>query len=106
MNRIAAFFKNNYYLLTSLLMFLSFPSYDVWILRGFPFFAWVALVPVFMYVRGKNLKETYFSSFIAGLAGKFLAYEWIGNFGASTSGGYAIEVAFIIPNRAGDSGFE
>ena len=57
MNKLLAYFKKHYYLLTSVLIFLSFPSYDVWFMKGFPFFAWIALVPLFMYVRGKSVKE-------------------------------------------------
>jgi apolipoprotein N-acyltransferase len=97
MNKLIAFFKKNYFLLTPFLMYLSFPSYDVWFLKGFPFFAWIALAPLFMYVRGKSVKEVYLSSFLAGLAGNFLAYEWIGNFGAAATGGYAVIVGFLIP---------
>jgi apolipoprotein N-acyltransferase len=97
MNKIIAFFKNNYYLLTSLLMFLSFPSYDIFILKGFPFFAWISLVPLFVYIRGKSAREVFVSSFIAGLAGNFLAFEWIGNFGAAAPGGYAVIVSFLMP---------
>jgi apolipoprotein N-acyltransferase len=97
MNKIIAFFKNNYYLLTSPLMFLSFPSYDIFILKGFPLFAWFALVPLLIYVRGKSAREVFFSSFIAGLAGNFLAFEWIGNFGAAAPGGYAVIVSFLMP---------
>jgi apolipoprotein N-acyltransferase len=98
MNRITAFCKNNYYLLTSLLMFLSFPSYDVWFLKAFPFFAWIALAPVFLYVQEKSPREVYISSFLAGLLGNFLAYEWIGNFGAAVPGGYAVILGFLMPS--------
>ncbi|MBN1497904.1 MAG: apolipoprotein N-acyltransferase [Spirochaetes bacterium] len=97
MNKLLAYFKKHYYLLTSVLIYFSFPSYDVWFMKGFPFFAWIALVPLFIYVRGKSVKEVFLSSFIAGLAGNFLAYEWIGNFGAAATGGYAVIVAFLIP---------
>lgn len=97
MSKLIAYCKKNYFMATPVLMFLSFPSYDVWFLKGFPFFAWVALAPLFMYVRGKSVKEVYFTSFIAGLAGNFLAYEWIGNFGAAMTGGYAVIVIFLIP---------
>ncbi|TFH39696.1 MAG: apolipoprotein N-acyltransferase [Chrysiogenales bacterium] len=96
MNKIIAFFKTHYYLLTSLLMFFSFPSYEALPFRLFPLFAWVALVPLFNYVRGKGAREVYTSSFIAGLIGNFLAFEWIGNFGAAATGGYTVIVAFLI----------
>ena len=97
MNRIIAFCKRNYYLLTPLLMYLSFPTYDIWFMKGFPFFAWIALVPLFLYVRGKKAKDIYITSFITGLAGHFLAFEWIGNFGAAAPGGYAVIVGFLMP---------
>src|SRR5512136_2898219 len=97
MNRIIAFFKRHYYLLTSLLMYLSFPSYDIWFLKGFPFFAWIALAPLLMHVRDKSVKEMYVISFITGLIGHFLAFEWIGNFGAAAPGGYAVIVSFLMP---------
>ncbi len=97
MNRIIAFFKRNYYLLTSLLMYLSFPTYDIWFLKGFPFFAWIAMVPLFLYVRDKKVKDIYLTAFITGLLGHFLAFEWIGNFGAAAPGGYAVIVSFLMP---------
>jgi apolipoprotein N-acyltransferase len=78
-------------------MYLSFPSYDIIILKGFPFFAWIALVPLFLYVRGKNAREVFISSFITGLAGNFLAFEWIGHFGAAAPGGYPVIVSFLMP---------
>jgi apolipoprotein N-acyltransferase len=98
MNKIKAFCKNNYYLLTSLLMFLSFPSYDIWFLKAFPFFAWIALVPVFLYVREKSPRVVYLSAFLAGLLGNFLAYEWIGQFGKAATGGYAVILGFLMPS--------
>ncbi|MBN2080106.1 MAG: apolipoprotein N-acyltransferase [Spirochaetes bacterium] len=98
MKKILDFFRPRYYLLTSLLIFLSFPSYDVWPLRAFPLFAWVALAPLFIYVRGKTPRQVYIASFAAGLLGNFLAFEWIGNFGAAVPGGYAVIVGFLIPS--------
>ena len=98
MDRIKAFCIKHYYLLTSILMFLSFPSYDVWFLNAFPFFAWIALAPVFIYVRDKKPREVYLSAFLAGLLGNFLAYEWIGNFGAAVPGGYAVILGFLMPS--------
>ncbi len=90
--------KDNYYLLTSLLMFLSFPSYDVWFLKGFAFFAWISLIPIFVFVRGKNYRDIIFYSFIAFLLGNFLTYQWIGNFGAEVRGGYTVILLFLIPS--------
>ncbi|MBN2161041.1 MAG: apolipoprotein N-acyltransferase [Spirochaetes bacterium] len=98
MNRIIAFAKNHYYLGTSFLIFLSFPSYDVWIFKGFPFFAWISMVPLFIYVRKRGFKDVYLSSFLTGLAGFFLAFEWIGNFGAAATGGYAVIVGLLMPS--------
>jgi apolipoprotein N-acyltransferase len=92
--------KNNFYftiLLTGILFFLSFPSYDLFILKGFPFFAWISLVPVFIYIKGKNYKDIYIFAFIAGLAGNFAAFSWVGNFAAVFTGGYTLIVSFLIP---------
>lgn len=90
--------RNHYYLLTSLLMFLSFPSYDFILFKFFPLFAWFSLVPLFMFNRGRSMKDVFFYSFIAGLAGNFLTYGWIGNFGAKVPGGYFVIVIFLIPS--------
>ena len=43
--RILDFFKDHYYILTAYLMFLSFPVYDVWIFKGFPFFGFRVRIP-------------------------------------------------------------
>ncbi len=98
MQKLKIFFMNHYYLLTAILMFFSFPSYDFVLLKFFPFFAWFSLVPLFMFNRGKSLRDVFFYSFIAGLAGNFLTYGWIGNFGAKVPGGYAVILLFLIPS--------
>ncbi len=87
-HKAAAFCKNHYYLLTSVLFFLSFPSFDLWIFKAFPFFAWISLVPIFVYVRGKNFRDLFPAVFLAGLAGNLLTYDWIGHFGQKIPGGY------------------
>ncbi|MCP4138588.1 MAG: apolipoprotein N-acyltransferase [bacterium] len=96
--RIFNFFKANYYLASPFLIFLSFPTFDVWILKGFPFFAWISLVPFFVYVRGKPLKQVFGFSFVIGLLSNFLAYEWIGNFAGNMPGGYPTIVSALIPS--------
>ena len=98
MNRLIMFFKNNYFLATALLMFLSCPSYDFIMLKLFFVFAWFSLVPLFNYVSGKPLKEVFFPAFVTGLIGNFLAYGWIGNFGAKVPGGYFVVLIFLIPS--------
>ena len=94
MNSIKVFCREHYYLLSGLLMFLSFPSFDFILLKGFPFFAWIFMVPLFMYVKDKPFKDVYLSSFLAGLLGNFLTYQWIGNF-AGQGGGYPLIVIFM-----------
>ncbi len=98
MNRIPIFLKNNYYLATALLMFLSFPSYDFILLRYFFIFAWFSLFPLFAFVSGKPLKDVFYTSFVTGLLGNLLAYGWIGNFGAKVQGGYFVVLLFLIPS--------
>ncbi len=97
MNRIKLFLKDNYYLATAVLLFLSFPSYDFAFLKLFPVIAWFSLVPLFCYVSGKPLKDVFFTAFVTGLAGNFLAYGWIGNFGAKVQGGFIVIIVFLIP---------
>ena len=79
-------------------MFFSFPSHDVWFLKGFPFFAWFSLVPVFMFLRERSLRDMVFYSFIAFLLGNLLAFNWIGNFGAEVPGGFTVILVFLIPS--------
>ncbi|HPB81515.1 MAG TPA: apolipoprotein N-acyltransferase [Spirochaetota bacterium] len=98
MNKISDVLKQHYYLLTSILMFLSFPSFDFWFLKGFPFFAWFSLAPLFLYIRGKSMKQVFFYSFVTGIFGNLFAYHWIGNFGAVVPGGYAVVLSFLIPS--------
>jgi apolipoprotein N-acyltransferase len=86
-------FRKYYYLLTGFLMFLSFPVYDVWFLKGYTFFAWFSLIPLLIYARKNSFKEILFSSFIAGFIGNFFVYAWIGDFGANVGGGnYVIQI--------------
>jgi len=98
MQKIKIFIINHYYLFTAVLMFLSFPSYDFILLKFFPLFAWFSLVPLFIFNRGRSMRDIFFYSFIAGLAGNFFTYGWIGNFGAKVPGGYAVIVFFLIPS--------
>ncbi|PKL19340.1 MAG: apolipoprotein N-acyltransferase [Spirochaetae bacterium HGW-Spirochaetae-5] len=98
MNRLSKLLKRKYYTATAILIFLSFPSYDFVLLKFFPVIAWFSLVPLFCYVTGKSAKDTFFASFITGLAGHLFAYGWIGNFGAKVPGGYAVVLLFLIPS--------
>ena len=97
MNRLNTLFKNHYYLLTSVLMFLSFPSYDFILLKIFPAVAWFSLIPLFYYISGKSIKEIFFVSFVTGLLGNFFCYGWIGDFGAIVTGGNIVILLFLIP---------
>jgi len=98
MNKLKFLFKNNYYIVTAFLIFLSFPSYDFVLLKFFPAAAWFSLVPLFCYISGKPLKNVFFTVFITGLAGNFLTYGWIGNFGAKVPGGFFVILIFLIPS--------
>jgi len=97
MNRLFALFKNHYYLLTSVLMFLSFPSYDFILLKIFPIAAWFSLIPLFFYISGKSIKDVFFISFVTGLLGNFFCYGWIGDFGKAVTGGNIVILLFLIP---------
>jgi len=98
MKALKSFIRKYYYLFSSVLIFLSFPSYDLFFLKFFPFFAWFSMVPLFIYIRDKSAKEIFFASFITGIAGNLLAYGWIGNFGAAVPGGYLVILLFLIPS--------
>lgn len=95
MNKIKIFCREHYYLLSGFLMFLSFPSYDFIMFKGFPFFAWIFMIPLFIYVKGRPLKQVYLSSFLTGLLGNYLTYQWIGNFAGGQTGGYPLIVIFL-----------
>ena len=95
--RIRGVAGRHYYLASALMIFLSFPSHDLWLLRGYPFFAWISLVPLLLFLRGRTGREVYFYSFITGLAANFLTYRWIGNFAGKIEGGYILIVAMLIP---------
>lgn len=90
--------SKHYYFLTGILMFFTFPSYDVWFLKLFPFFAWFSLVPLMVHVRDKKPAEVYRSSFFTGMVGVFLVYHWIGDFGFRVPGGEIIILVFVIPS--------
>jgi apolipoprotein N-acyltransferase len=100
MKRIVDIAKRHYYLLAGILMYLSFPSYDVWFLKGFFIVAWGSLAPLFMYVRNRPLAEVYRASFVTGLVGIFLVYDWIGEFGYKIPNGNVIILLLIIPTLA------
>ncbi len=91
------FFRENYYLLSGLLMFLSWPSFEAWPFRGFPFFAWIFPVPLFMYCFGKSAEKVFSAAFLTGIAGHLLTINWIGNFAGDQPGGAAVILGFLIP---------
>ena len=97
--RAGLYFKRHYYWLSSLLMFMSYPSFDSLLSKGFPFFAWFSFVPLFLFIKRRdlNLKEVFFYTFITGLLGNYLTYRWIGHFGANVPGGSAVIMAFLMP---------
>lgn len=96
-DKIRGVLGRHYYLLAAPLIFMSFPSYDLWFLKGYSFFAWISLVPLLVFVKGRRGREVYFYSFVAGLAANFLTYRWIGNFAGKIEGGYTLIVAMLIP---------
>ena len=98
MNRLYIFFKKHYYLLTAVLMFLSFPSYDFFLFKLFPIAAWFSLIPLFFYISGKSIKDVFFVSFVTGLLGHLFCYGWIGDFGAIVPGGSIVILLFLIPS--------
>ncbi|HPS58475.1 MAG TPA: apolipoprotein N-acyltransferase [Spirochaetota bacterium] len=90
--------SRHWYLLTALLMFIAFPSYDVAVLKYSFFMAWIFLVPLMIYIQGRELKDVMSAAFVTGLLGNYLTYGWIGNFGAKEPGGYFVIVFFLIPS--------
>ncbi len=97
MNKLKLFLKDYYFVFSALLIFLSFPSYDLVLLKFFPVIAWFSFVPLFSYVSGKSMRDVFFAVFITGLIGNLLTYGWIGNFGAKVPGGYFVVLLFLMP---------
>jgi apolipoprotein N-acyltransferase len=91
------YFKRHYYLLTAVLMFLAYPSFENSIFQLFPLFAWVCLVPIFLYVRDKSLKRVYQVSFVTGLLGFLMTNGWMGAFGGATPSGFFVIISLLIP---------
>jgi len=94
--KLLDYFKERYYLLTPPLMYLSYPTYDIFFLKAFPLVAWFSLIPVFLYVRKLSLKKVYIVSFIAFFWGNLFTYEWIGNFAGNIEG-YIVITGALIP---------
>ncbi len=97
MIKIKKFLQKNYYLLTALFLFLSFPGYDIFILKMFPLFAFFFLTPLLCFISGLRMKDLFRITFITGLLGHFFTYRWIGNFGAHVAGGDIVILSFLIP---------
>lgn len=89
--------RGKYFLLSVILIFLSFPSYDCFIFKLFPLFAWFSLIPLLMYIRNRPLRSVYVVSFIVSLAGAFLSFGWMRAFGSGIPGGELSIVVFLIP---------
>ncbi|TAL31122.1 MAG: apolipoprotein N-acyltransferase [Spirochaetes bacterium] len=96
-SKIGAAIVKRYYLLTCALMWLSFPTYDVWFLKAFPAFAWFAFVPLIVYVRDREPREVFRASLVTGIFGITLLYNWIGQFGSKVPGGYIVILSVLMP---------
>ncbi|HEY1406950.1 MAG TPA: apolipoprotein N-acyltransferase, partial [Spirochaetota bacterium] len=97
LEELISLISRHYYLASSILIFLSFPSYEIFLFRGFPFFAWVSLVPLLIFVKGKPFKTVYLTSFMTSLFGAFLSFGWMRTFGRGTPGGEFSIVLFLVP---------
>ncbi len=97
MNFFKEIVRKYYFIITGVLFFLSFPSFDLGLFKFFPFFAWIFLIPLLFYVKGRPLRSVFLAAFVTSFAGNFLAYNWIGHFGAKIPGGSAVILSFLIP---------
>lgn len=80
--------------LSGCLVFLSFPTYDLFPLQ------WVSLVPLLVATRGRTLRGSLFLGFVAGLATNLGGFYWIshvlrefGHMGPALSWGLTVLVA-------------
>ena len=55
----------------ALLLMFSFPSFNA------GFFAWIALIPLFLAIKGKGLIQAFFLSFLTGIAFFMGIFHWI-----------------------------
>ncbi|MEJ5361809.1 MAG: apolipoprotein N-acyltransferase [Spirochaetota bacterium] len=89
--------SGHYYVLSVPLFYVSFLTPLNLSVPLLSVFAWVCLVPLFVYIRNKPLKEVYITSFITGLFGFGVVYYWMGDFGQALAYGKVVIVALIIP---------
>ncbi|MFQ5866872.1 MAG: apolipoprotein N-acyltransferase [bacterium] len=75
-------------LLSGILLILIFPKFNL------SFLAWVALVPLFLALEGRNLKESFNLGFLAGLTSFMGILYWI--FPTIVSSGESKLLAFIL----------
>lgn len=90
-------FRRRYYLLTAVLLFLSFPSFDTPLLKGFPVFAWFCLVPLFLAVKRRGYKRLYLASFFTFLPAALFTWGWMGSFGGDTISGHLVIWSLLLP---------
>ncbi|MGB4269323.1 MAG: apolipoprotein N-acyltransferase [Spirochaetota bacterium] len=89
--------SGHYYVFTVLLFYVSFLTPLNLLVPLLSVFAWVSLVPLFLYIYNKPLKQVYITSFITGLFGFGVVYYWMGDFGQALWYGKAVIIALIIP---------
>lgn len=90
-------FLRHYYVLTVLFFYVSFLTPVNLRVPLLSVFAWVCLVPLFVYVQDKPLKDVYITSFITGLLGFGVVYYWMGDFGQAVPFGKVVIIALIVP---------
>jgi apolipoprotein N-acyltransferase len=90
----------NYYLLSAVLFFFSFPSYDFFLFKGYPFFAWICMVPLFVFIRNRPLRKVYTSILLTFLIGSILCFGWMRAFGAAAPDGQLVVLLFLMPALA------
>ncbi|MFW6366531.1 MAG: apolipoprotein N-acyltransferase [Spirochaetota bacterium] len=90
--------RSFYPFLGIILIFLSYPSYNIAPLRFFPLFAWFSLVPFFYYIRkAKSLPPLYPRLFLFAVLANLLTYGWMGSFGNTIPYGDVVLLIVFIP---------
>lgn len=89
--------SGHYYVLSVPLFYVSFLTPVNLFAPLLSVFAWVCLVPLFVYIHNKTLKDVYITSFITGLFGFAVVYYWMGDFGQALPYGKVVIVALIVP---------
>ncbi|MBN1499652.1 MAG: apolipoprotein N-acyltransferase [Spirochaetes bacterium] len=97
LNLIIRLLKKYYFILTPLMIYVSFPFSEIDSNGILSVFAWISLVPIIVYMRNKNYRQSWKAVLFISLLSNLITFGWMREFGAQIQYGTVIVLIVLIP---------